>query len=255
MSNQESTTPSDIGPAVEPETSSASEPTGFPTKPWAISVLAAAVIGWGAVNFLPVLPRAPEKYEGVDMYSPQDLQDEAEEYFLKAKGDKRMRLMTILGGCLGLAPLIFFAQTRRQGWMVGGVVALVAGIGLGAACGVAGYQLRQALGPEAEIPFVNDDNRLVVVDAIVYVATSALLVLAIGIGFVLSAEEQKIQRSLAILLAGALGGGLVPILSVVLPKAQTNLFPPEGLMLTAVWLLTIALLVALLPTATGSKEK
>lgn len=230
-------------------------PAGLPLGIWTVSLLLAAAVGWAGLNFIPVKPKPPEKFVGVDMYSPADLQKEADAYFLKVKKQVRFRQMTILGGLLGLAPLLFFGFTRRSGWLAGGIVALVAGVLLGVANGDIGERVRTSLGPEVKIPLVDDGNRLVVVDAIVYASVSIVLLFPIAIAFGIGRERQRFQKAFAVVLAGLLAGGLLPIAaSQLMPTAQTNHFPPVGIGLTALWLSMLAVLTAVVTTMLGSQK-
>jgi hypothetical protein len=226
----------------------------FPARKWAICLFLVTLGGWATLNFVPVKPETPERLMGVDIDSPQALQTEADAYFLKVGNNARFRQMSMLGGCLGLAPLLFFGLTRRRGWLLAGIIAAVFGVPLGHVANEAGEATRSAL-VDATMPLVNEANRLVVADAIVFACTSILLLLPIAIAFVFSDESQRNQKAIACVMAAMVGGGVLPLVgSIALPLAQTNRFPPEGLSLTAIWLVTLILFTVVVTTMTGSRK-
>lgn len=245
--------------APEPSASESAPPastaTSLPVGTWAICLFLTAGLGWAALNFVPVRPETNKKYIEVTNMSPAALQTEADAYFLEVKATVRLRQMVLLGSCLGLAPLLFFAFSRRRGWLIAGIVALIAGPLLGIANAEVAERVRAALGPEVKIPFIDDGNRLVIVDAIVYSAISIVLLFPIALSFAVGKESERFQKSFAVVLGGLLAGGLLPLLgSYLFPTAQTNQFPPDGLGLTGLWLAMIAGLTVVVTTMTGSKK-
>jgi hypothetical protein len=220
----------------------------FPAMPWAASVIVCLLVAWLLHNFAPVAPPTPKEFVGVDLYSPADLQEKADDYFNDLEVQVRFRRMSMLGAAFGFIPMLFFLLTRRRGWLLAGLIALAIAVPVGAGSAVVGVQIREALGPGVKILFVNAGSRPLFVDSCVFVAITMMLLLPAALSFVIAWERQRLTKLVAVLLGGALGGLAATTLTVL---GQTQIFPPKGMGLTAVWLTAVALLVALLTTKIG----
>lgn len=233
----------------------AARPGRFAAGRWAICLLVATVAAWAAVNFTPFRFQLPEHLQGVDMYSPAELQKEAAVVEAQLHWKNSFLELCLLGLCLGAATAFFTGWSVGDRWLVSALVGLVGGVICGAVAVPLGITLRNYLDSGVALPMVDESNRLMVGDAIVYMLTSALLCLPIALAFLVSREEHRLQKALAIVMAGVVAGMLLPVVaSLLIPTAQTNLFPPKGPGMTGLWLAVLAGLMFLVTTMTGSRK-
>lgn len=118
-----------------------------------------------------------------------------------------------------------------------------------------GTFLRRYFDSDVPLPMVDESTRLLVTDMGVYMLTSVMLVLPISLAVLVWGGKQRGQKAVSILLAGVVTGFVVPVtVSVVSHTAQTNVFPPTGLVLTTIWLAVLAVLVFAFTTLTGTRR-
>jgi hypothetical protein len=102
---------------------------------------------------------------------------------------------------------------------------------------------------------VGENSRLLATDIGVLILASVVLAVPVSLAVMLGRGVHRVQKAVAILLAGVVAGLLVPLaIYLALPNAPTCVFPPQGLGLTAIWLAVLAALIFVFTTLTGSRR-
>ena len=226
-----------------------------PASRWGVCLLVAAAAAWVMLNYTPVQFDTPEELLSVDIYSPPELQTAAAEKSVELYWKNSLTKLGLVGLCLGAVALLAAASADLRRRWVPVVLGLVSGVACGLLTVVLGTFLRRYFDSDVPLPMVDESTRLLVTDMGVYMLTSVMLVLPISLAVLVWGGKQRGQKAVSILLAGVVTGFVVPVtVSVVSHTAQTNVFPPTGLVLTTIWLAVLAVLVFAFTTLTGTRR-
>lgn len=249
---------SDTSPSVAKDSPPATE-AGFPLRltpwRWGASLLVAAVAAWAALNFNPIHFDFPPELYGVDQYHPIEMQREAAAKEVELYWKNSLAELGLAGLCFGAVTLLSPPRVDFRRRLILGTAALAFGIACGLLATALGTAVRGYFDSGAGLTMLDENNRKMMADIVVYALTSVLLVLPVAPAVLASGERQKGQKVLAVPLAGVATGLLLPLIaSFMLPAAPTHTFPPEGLGLTALWLALLAGLVFLFTSLTDSRQ-
>ncbi len=226
-----------------------------PAWRWGLCLFVAAAAAWALLNFNPIQFELPKELLSVDAYSPPELQEAKAEQTKLVHWQNTLTRLGFVGLCLGgVALLAAVGRGSVRDW-VGGVVAVLVGVACGVLAGHLGILLRRYLNTNVPIPLVGENSRLLATDIGVLVLASVILAVPVSLAVMLGSGAHRIQKAVAILLAGVVAGLLGPLaMYLALPNSQTCVFPPQGLGPTAIWLAVLAALIFVFTTLTGSRR-
>ena len=226
-----------------------------PAWRWGLCLAVAAAAAWALLNFSPIQFELPMELISVNIYSPPELQEAAAEQMKVVQWQSTLTRLGFVGLCLGgVALLAALGRGAGRDWVRGVVVALV-GLACGVLAGQLGILLRRHLNTDVPIPLVSENSRLLVTEIGVLMLASVVLAVPVSLAVMLGSRTHRVQKAVAILLAGVVAGLLVPLaVYLVIPSAQTCVFPPQGLGPTAIWLAVLAALIFAFTTLTGSRR-
>ena len=218
---------------------------------WPLGVFIAAALAWTFVNFPPIRAQTPEHLQLVDMYSPAELQKEAEIVGRSVVWQNTMLRLGLAGFLLGTVSALFAPMQNKLGWIIGLAIGIIGGV----ACGLLGAQiaisLRGYFAGGGTIPLMNDP---MIKDTLLFAVVSFVLCLPVAIGY-FARDPRAVQKSVSIVAGGMFAGILIPFVGgLLLPAANSADFPP-GLAISALWLGLIAAAIAALPMMTGARKK
>lgn len=221
---------------------------------WPLALFVAASLAVIAMNYTPRPYAIAQKWLDVGPTSSMELQREAVVQIRYVHWQNSLVAFAVAGACLGLASL-FMVRWQNTGRAVLSVIGCVA---VGGVCGilaiVVGFALSEQFMTGGFLSSLAADEESMVPDLLIWMAMSVLLALPAGLALLLAGEPLFSQKVVAVPLAGVLTGLLLPIIvSLVLPAEKTSIVPPQGLLVTSMWMGTLAIFLLLFTTFTGSR--
>jgi uncharacterized membrane protein YagU involved in acid resistance len=231
-----------------------SPPTpGLSTGRWLLSALLGSAVAWGLLNFPPIAFQLPVELHDVNNMSPPDLQRQLAEKVTELYWKNSVSMFTFAGLGLGLVTMLVATWPVPSEQRKTVAVAAVLGIVGGLLAALIGMGLRHQFGPDGAFSKYGEGDSILIGDMLVYLSLSVMLVVSVATGVCLQGGEGSSQRGGAVVLAGILAGGALPLTTVFFPNLKTNIFPPNDPILTAIWFLLIGLAVGFLPGLMGAK--
>lgn len=221
---------------------------------WPLALVVAATLAFLAMNYAPKPYVVPEKVAQISMNSSQEAQREAAETTLHVHWQNSLIALGLAGACIGLSS-VFVVPWQTTGRAVLSVVGCLV---VGAVCGilavVLAFLLREQFSAGGSLASLATDEESLLPDLTVWVLMSVLLALPTAFALLAGGERMLSQKVMAVPLAGFLTGLLVPIgISLLLPGERTSDIPPQGLLVTGVWMVALAIFLLLLTTFTGAR--
>lgn len=229
-------------------------PERFVTWRWVVGLLIGAAAASACLSLRPLRADVPERLRDVNMYSPKELQDELERAEADVRWKNSVYSLGLAGLCLGVVPPLLVGRSKHRRWFAAVSVGAMSGVVCGVGGGHLGLALRAYLDTGARLPdFV--ERSPIVLDLLVFSFVTLLLSLPIAFTLAASGERHRTRQVAAVLLSALATGLLAPVAAAIFPAIATHHFPPEGFLLTGIWLGLFAALVVLFTTVTSAPRR
>ena len=213
---------------------------------WLLSLFAVAAIGWLAFNLIPIRFSVPERLMGVDIYSPQDIQEEADALDREIRWKMTLIRATMIS--IALSCLAFFAFPNR---LLATLIVPVVGVLSGLAGGAVAVKFRDFLSAGG-IDDIAGDLAPMLGDMLAYAILGFFVTLPIAAVLMFSPVAGRMNKALGVPLAGVVAGLVTPfavsILEILRPLSTPGETLPLGKVVSAVWLVLLVLAVYVFTT-------